>query len=1159
MVNNRDCFCYRIGLDIGIASVGYAVLEHDANDEPRRIIKLGVVTFEPAEKPKDGSSLAVERRVARGTRRLLRRRRYRVESVKELLLNSLLKEESEKITNNEIDNYIEKEFGNLSKELKNDKDYFINLLVFKSLYKNFDDLVECRALALDKRITNQQLSKLLLYFVKHRGFKSNRKCEEASGETGKVLKAISQNEEFFAKNNYRTLGEAFYKDEKYRLYSDENKVKYTIRNKKNNYTNCFRREQLEQEIKLILQKQQELGNSIVSDEFINSYLSIFNKQRSFDDGPNDPSPYKANFAVGNCTFEKNEKRAPKASYSYEAFALMQKLNNLKLINEQKESTELSILDKQLLFNKLILKDKITYEDIRKLLKLNDEIRFNISYDFNKETKLLDVASSEKKAFIKLGGIKKITKALGLKNAHDYKEIINETALILCLNKSDENRRLAFKNSEITCNLKEEQIEKLLELNFSKFGNLSVKALDNIFPYMFEGKKYYEACELAGYNFNDVSSNEKQYKININNLKAEFEQITSPVAKRAIGQSIKVVNAIIDCYGSPCAIFIEVSKDMSKNQEDRKIIAKQQEQNADKNEKIVEILKGFGITAPNGQDIVKYKLYLEQDGKCAYSQNSFEKVLGSPANIFNNNTQIDHIIPFSKCYDDSYSNKVLVLSSENQNKGDNLPYEAFGNNPKKWQSIQNFALSVIKNPKKQENLLKKSLSDEQISELNNRALNDTRHACVFIQNLFNNYLLFAPSKLSKKPVRTVNGFMTSYLRKVWGLNKVRFENDKHHALDACVVACCTNTMIKNVSKYLQNTSRKIKSGELVIDWNKKQVITQPDGEIFTFENYMKSFGPLFLEPYFSFVKELKIRMQNSILEHDIKELIGCGYIEEELQYIKPIFVSRMPTRKVKGAIHDSTLRSATKDGRNNFYITKKSVVSLKLDKNNEIEGYPDYIKKSDPQTYNVLRNRLIEFNGDAKKAFAQPVYKPSKNENIKNEIKSVKIEEKHGNVVNLNKTGGYADNGSMIRIDIFTKNNENYIVPVYVSDAYAKVLPNKAIASGKDKENWIEMDDSYTFLFSLYRNDLIKIKRNENIKAIKNIGSKTQLIEINDCFLYYRSTDISSGTISAFSHDREISARGIGIRKTITFEKYLIDILGNISKVKKEKRMPISFN
>ena len=53
---------YAIGLDIGIESVGYAVLELDSHDQPFRIERLGSRVFDRAEHPKDGSSLAVPRR-----------------------------------------------------------------------------------------------------------------------------------------------------------------------------------------------------------------------------------------------------------------------------------------------------------------------------------------------------------------------------------------------------------------------------------------------------------------------------------------------------------------------------------------------------------------------------------------------------------------------------------------------------------------------------------------------------------------------------------------------------------------------------------------------------------------------------------------------------------------------------------------------------------------------------------------------------------------------------------------------------------------------------------------------------------------------------------------------------------------------------------------
>ena len=73
---------YRIGLDIGITSVGWAVLENNSSDEPVRIVDLGVRLFERAEIPKTGESLAGPRRAARTTRRRLRRRRHRLDRIK---------------------------------------------------------------------------------------------------------------------------------------------------------------------------------------------------------------------------------------------------------------------------------------------------------------------------------------------------------------------------------------------------------------------------------------------------------------------------------------------------------------------------------------------------------------------------------------------------------------------------------------------------------------------------------------------------------------------------------------------------------------------------------------------------------------------------------------------------------------------------------------------------------------------------------------------------------------------------------------------------------------------------------------------------------------------------------------------------------------------
>lgn len=93
---------YRIGLDIGITSVGWSVIENDINGNLVRIIDLGSRIFDVAEKIKDGSPLAKERRDARcSLRRRLRRKKHRVERTKRLL------ERYNIITKKEIENMYE--------------------------------------------------------------------------------------------------------------------------------------------------------------------------------------------------------------------------------------------------------------------------------------------------------------------------------------------------------------------------------------------------------------------------------------------------------------------------------------------------------------------------------------------------------------------------------------------------------------------------------------------------------------------------------------------------------------------------------------------------------------------------------------------------------------------------------------------------------------------------------------------------------------------------------------------------------------------------------------------------------------------------------------------------------------------------------------------
>ncbi len=1091
---------YRIGLDIGIASVGWCVMKHNENDEPSQIVDLGVRKFIPAEVPKTGASPAVDRRVARGTRRVIRRRRHRLDKLKNLLQSQLLEG--------------------------------------KDIDFSPCDIYDFRAKALDEKIDDNVLCRIIYSIAKHRGFKSNRKADLKNSDNTKMKKAIDENSENI--KQYRSIGEMYVKDEKYHQIREKHcngaALQYSVfrtRNKAGQYDKTLSRADVLAEIEAILDAQKELGNEKITPDFVGKVLWVVDYQKSYDEGPDFPSQYHVTFNVGPCTFFPEEKRAPKASFSCEYFTALCDINHLTVDGEK-----LNAEQRQVLIDAFLKSESLNYAKVRKLLGLGEYAIFGGKSGCNKDERV----------FVKRTFSYAVLKILKIKeNPKQYEELLNKIAYCFATRKSDE-RRLAFLREETT--LTPEQQTALLELDTSKFGNLSLKALKMLNVELEKGFVYSDACKNAGLF---VPEYQKKIKLKYNDI-PELNDITSPVVKRSVSQTIKVINAIIDKYGSPCAIFVELAREMGKGPDERKRIENRQKKGFERNENAVKELKELGILSPTGQDIIKYNLFKEQDGKCAYSQKSFVQVFGNLRNAFlDNNTQIDHIIPRSRCFDDSFNNKVLVLASENQMKGDRIPYEYFGSDEARWKRFEAWArdryFSDKKHPnEKLERLLRKELTENQEKELNNRALNDTRYVAKFVKEMLENHLIFAESKLSKRPVRTLNGGMTSFLHKIWGIKKERFEDDLHHAVDACIISCTDSGMVKRVTRFLHFNYLKKLGKECVF-------VEKSTGEVFTEQQIREKYGEHYQMPYETFKRELQIRISPCVLDYK-DELFKFGYSEEELSALRPVFVSRMVNHKVKGAIHEQTINSkklATDDKL--IVTTKTKIQDLKLDKDGEIEGYPEKYKKDDPELYQALRNELRKYKKDfpndyAKQAFAKPFFKPSRSATSQNEVKSVKLQKVFGNSIEVN--GGVAKNDSMIRIDIFEKGGKNFFIPVYVADYYRKTLPNKIAKPGAYKK-WPILDDTYKFKFSLFQNDLIHIKSDKPISFYpRDKKAEKKAVMLNDLFVYYAGANRATVSISFETVDGKYYAEGKGIQ-TMEIEKYEVDILGFYRKIKIETR------
>ena len=1079
---------YAIGLDIGIESVGYAVLEVDSHDQPFRIERLGSRIFDRAEHPKDGSSLAAPRREARSARRRLRRHRHRLERIRGLIVSS----------------------GILSNEQ------------LETLYDGeMSDIYELRTKALDELVSPAEFARILIHLAQRRGFQSNRKAvDEADKEGGQLLKAISANKELCEAKSYRTVGEMMYRDEKF----SECK-----RNKAENYQNTVDRASVEAEARMIFECQRSYGASYASEQIEEAYVSILVRQRSFADGPA-CGPYSGNQVErmrGCCTFESGEFRAAKATYSFQLFNLWQHINHIRILRDG-VSTALTDEERWSIYHLAHEKAEITYAQLRKHLDLGENDDFvGISYKDGERDK------TEKSRKIKdLSVYHDIRKCLAKASpgvfealSHDQLDAIGEA---LSKNQSDEGITAELQMADIPA----VGIETLLKLpNYSKNGHLSIKACKKIIPHLELGLTYDKACVEAGYQ-----KMEQTAQMYLPPVPQDDSSITSPVVRRAVSQTIKVINAIIREMGaSPVYINIELARELAHDKKERDKIKKAQDDNAARNEKAMNQLREYVGGMPSGQDLIKYKLWEEQQGRCMYSDEPIQlERLTEPGYV-----DVDHIVPYSICFDDRMANKVLVLARENRQKGNRLPLQYLSG-----QRRDDFIVRVrnmhIASAKKNR-LLKESISDEE--DWKQRNLQDTQHMAAFLHQYISDHLLFAPSGVGRKRrVVTVNGAITAYMRKRWWISKIRENGDLHHAVDAVVIACVTQGMINRISKYSYYKETK-DNGDFVVDAETGEVIDR------------------FPMPWPHFRDELDIRLTQDVrkLRKQLFDVNYDSYAEIDLDTVEPPFVSRMSNHKVTGAAHKETVRSGKMADRGKT-ISKVPLTSLKLDSEGEIENY--YNPDSDRLLYDALRERLAAFGGKGEKAFAEgEFHKPKADGTLGPVVKKVKVVSVASSMVEVQDHTGVADNDAMVRCDVFYVEGDGYyFVPIYVADTVKDELPSMAPIAGKDKETglkkWKEMDND-DFVFSLYPNDLICIyaKKPITVNIIREAASLPNEMTVpgeDGLFLYYKGMDISRGALEAITHDNTYKHRSIG-KTMLRIEKYEVDVLGNVRKVGREKR------
>ncbi|MFS1519400.1 type II CRISPR RNA-guided endonuclease Cas9 [Bacillus sp. SCS-151] len=1062
---------YRLGLSIGISSCGWSVTNYEQN----KFEDFGVRVYQTPENPENGKSLSETRNHVRSERKKLRRKKHRIDRIKKLILRNGLVHS-----------------------------FQLESMYRHSIYKN---IIKLRVDALDRELSNIEFAGVLLNLAKKRGFNPNGKFK--TKENGVLINNINENKKLMEQNNYRTVAE---------MYNLDNKFYNNRDGKSDSYYRAVHREDLLSEIKLIFQKQREYKNQYATESFEKEYIDIWSSQRPYI------TKEQLEKKVGFCRYEVNERRAPVGSFTYQKFLALQAINKLKLIQNSAVIQLTSIQRNQILELALQFK-KLTYSSIRQMLKLNESFRFSGLYYPSGSTSFI----CEKEVFVELSEFHYLKEVIVGIYGKSLFEIFEETdldvfayALTFIKDKGDFHNYLSnyqrVNSSTPKKGYDEELIIQLEGLNFRKISNFSLIAIKKLTPFLEKGYTLKKACEKVGYQDRVKDSH---------HIKGLLPPITNEVSnnhiiKRALTQTRKVVNSVVKKYGFPTEINILVDEKLTQNFNQRKKNLRNKIQNEIFNKEVHQLLVKKGIVNPQEKDIDKYKLWLEQEGVCLYSQNNIDinKL------FIKDYVTVDHIIPYSKSFDNTFDNKVLVFPFENQNKGNKLPFNYFQSARKDWYTFENLInVNNKMNFRKKQNFLMQDIREKKEKKyVEDYISGEIGFTSLRISNYLQRNLIFEGG--GDKNVHIVNQKVVCHFKELWGLNEVAKSCDLDHAIDAAIVSSITKNLNRKLSEY----------------FDKKEMDS----------NYTVDESVIFPTPWNNFTEEIKERICHNPYQY-LENRQTIHFNNKDVEKIKPVFVSRTPSRKITGIAHQGTIRRYIGQSGEGIALTcvKTPLSKIRLDNSGEFDMYN---KDSDPYTYNAIKQRLLQFQNNPAKAFEKELRKPTKSGEQGPVIKSVKMIDKRNVVRYVNNDKGVVYNGDILRTDVFFKKNKYYCVPIYVIDSCCKYLPNRAVANSKPYNQWPLMDNSFQFKFSLYPNDLIKftLKKEKQVKTLE--GEKTSICEFIG---YYKSIDINNGRFTVDSHDGSIKNIRIGSKTLLDLEKYQVDVLGNITKVKKEKRLSFS--
>lgn len=1071
------------GFDIGTTSIGFAVIDHDPGQGTGRIHRLGVRIFPEARDPKALVPLNQGRRAARMRRRQLRRRRQRRQELGELLHQHgfLPKRDSPEWSRvMEADPWQLRKWAFNLQRAESDGSHPQPFAAIQAEQASLPGWV-----FEGDRLSPYAVGRAIYHLAQRRHFRG-RDIDEIAGDDETETKNRDADQEETDKQATSA------RDQTRQALEQEGKTLGAW---------LAERQPTERKrgVHALRQNVEEEFDQVWAPHLTQDQTRAEVRRTVFDQRP----VFWRLKTLGKCRFLPGADLCPRGSWLSQQRRMLEKLNNLQLVGTEQRCLDPE--ERQAILAKLQTQGSMKWSGVQRALaplyrernRRGEEksLQFNLQQGGEKkllgnmvEAKLADIFGEAwqdhpHRQDIREALHERLWKA-------DYGILGRERVVIRPARERKERREQAARYFIEMFGASQEQAEKIKGLKLpTGWEPYSTEALQKILPLLEAGVRFGEIIngpDLASWREDAFPNDQKQTSQGFDRLPSPKNQqerehianLRNPTVARTRNELRKVVNNLIDMFGKPDLIRVELARDVGLSKREREEKAngiREQEKRREKARKELIEDKSCNIPQPSRKDVDKFLLWKECGRFCPYT--------GCPisceALFHTNEFDVEHIWPRSLSLDDSFRNKTLCRKDVNIRKGNQTPFQCFGHNREEWKRIKTRVNGRKASQRGGDGMspgkIKRFLSEDPIpKDFAARQMNDTayaaREAVVYLKQLW-------PAKESEATgtvkVQAVSGRVTAHLRRLWDLNRILGDtgeknraDHRHHAVDALTVACTHPGMTQKLSRYWQDKD------------NPRPTVQKPS-----------------LSPPWETIRK------------DAEEAVEA------------IVVSHRVRKKVSGRLHKETIYGDTckeeTAGKMTYrlFVTRKNVEALSKKELKE--------QIRDDEVGRIVRGWVEKHGGDPKKAF-QGSY-PTLGDGGP-EIRKVRLRVKQQIETMAQASTGYADLDGNHHIALYQLfNGKVDYESVSLLKASRRLTRRQPIVQR-------ERNDGAKFLMSLSKGDSLSLTQDNKTKIVivESIWSSGQvmIVDHNDATGKSR-TQPKVNSLLLKSHAKKVSIDPIG--------------------------------